>query len=101
MIAEELRTARGGLDLRPGVAARCTRNGGCGWEGVPTYIRGRASTLCPSCEGADVGLRIGPGYDDLSEEIDAEAKRRSLPKVGRNEPCPCGSGKKSKRCCYT
>lgn len=22
----------------------------------------------------------------------------ALPKVGRNEPCPCGSGKKSKRC---
>jgi uncharacterized protein len=21
------------------------------------------------------------------------------PKVGRNQPCPCGSGKKSKRCC--
>ena len=21
-------------------------------------------------------------------------------KVGRNEPCPCGSGKKYKRCCY-
>lgn len=25
---------------------------------------------------------------------------RSGPKVGRNEPCPCGSGKKYKRCCY-
>jgi preprotein translocase subunit SecA len=25
--------------------------------------------------------------------------RRSLPKVGRNEPCPCGSGKKYKNCC--
>jgi preprotein translocase subunit SecA len=25
--------------------------------------------------------------------------RRSLPKVGRNEPCPCGSGKKFKNCC--
>jgi preprotein translocase subunit SecA len=25
--------------------------------------------------------------------------RRQLPKVGRNEPCPCGSGKKSKHCC--
>lgn len=23
----------------------------------------------------------------------------SLPKVGRNDPCPCGSGKKYKRCC--
>jgi len=25
--------------------------------------------------------------------------RRSQPKVGRNEPCPCGSGKKYKQCC--
>lgn len=25
--------------------------------------------------------------------------RRFWPKVGRNEPCPCGSGKKYKRCC--
>jgi len=25
--------------------------------------------------------------------------KRELPKVGRNEPCPCGSGKKFKQCC--
>jgi len=25
--------------------------------------------------------------------------RRSTPKVGRNDPCPCGSGKKFKNCC--
>jgi preprotein translocase subunit SecA len=25
--------------------------------------------------------------------------RRDTPKVGRNEPCPCGSGKKFKACC--
>ncbi len=25
--------------------------------------------------------------------------RRSQPRIGRNEPCPCGSGKKYKRCC--
>jgi SEC-C motif-containing protein len=24
---------------------------------------------------------------------------RSVPKVGRNDPCPCGSGKKYKQCC--
>lgn len=24
---------------------------------------------------------------------------RSEPTVGRNDPCPCGSGKKYKRCC--
>lgn len=25
---------------------------------------------------------------------------RTSPKVGRNDPCPCGSGRKYKRCCY-
>ncbi|MCX7765566.1 MAG: SEC-C metal-binding domain-containing protein, partial [Candidatus Sumerlaeia bacterium] len=25
--------------------------------------------------------------------------RRQGPKIGRNEPCPCGSGKKYKKCC--
>jgi uncharacterized protein YecA (UPF0149 family) len=27
------------------------------------------------------------------------AENSSRPRVGRNEPCPCGSGKKYKRCC--
>lgn len=25
--------------------------------------------------------------------------RREGPKLGRNDPCPCGSGKKAKKCC--
>ena len=29
----------------------------------------------------------------------AAQARRSTDKVGRNDPCPCGSGKKYKRCC--
>ena len=24
---------------------------------------------------------------------------RTIPKVGRNDPCPCGNGKKFKKCC--
>lgn len=28
-----------------------------------------------------------------------ETVRREGPKVGRNDPCPCGSGKKYKKCC--
>ncbi|MFT5370459.1 MAG: hypothetical protein ACI8V2_005441 [Candidatus Latescibacterota bacterium] len=28
-----------------------------------------------------------------------ETIRKTLPKVGRNDPCPCGSGKKYKKCC--
>ncbi len=28
-----------------------------------------------------------------------ETVRRDEPKIGRNDPCPCGSGKKFKKCC--
>jgi uncharacterized protein len=28
-----------------------------------------------------------------------ETVRRATPKVGRNDPCPCGSGRKFKQCC--
>ncbi len=30
---------------------------------------------------------------------EAEPVRNTGPKVGRNDPCPCGSGKKYKKCC--
>ncbi|MGF6769597.1 uncharacterized protein P3T18_002067 [Paraburkholderia sp. GAS199] len=29
----------------------------------------------------------------------SSAAQRTEPKVGRNDPCPCGSGKKFKKCC--
>ena len=36
------------------------------------------------------------GYDGEAAET---APAPATPKVGRNDPCPCGSGKKYKRCC--
>ncbi|MFC1709097.1 preprotein translocase subunit SecA [Candidatus Omnitrophota bacterium] len=33
------------------------------------------------------------------KEAPAPTVKRDQPKVGRNEPCPCGSGKKYKKCC--
>jgi len=38
------------------------------------------------------------GAADGGEEAKKEPKRREAPKVGRNDPCPCGSGKKYKKC---
>ena len=32
-------------------------------------------------------------------ETPIETYRRETPKIGRNDPCPCGSGKKYKKCC--
>ena len=40
--------------------------------------------------------------DVVSEAADQLAKpkpKRTGPKVGRNDPCPCGSGEKYKKCC--
>jgi preprotein translocase subunit SecA len=38
--------------------------------------------------------------DDASRnEFEAEPATPSHQKTGRNDPCPCGSGKKYKRCC--
>jgi len=60
---------------------------------------------------SDVWSSIREGYDDeadqlrdawLSADVEASADRvpfRRPPKIGRNEPCPCGSGSKYKRCC--
>jgi hypothetical protein len=47
---------------------------------------------------------LGDNFDPDSFSVD-EVNRRFEPlqrhrqKVGRNEPCPCGSGKKFKKCC--
>ena len=43
-------------------------------------------------------------YDGFEQEREVETgsistSRRSKPKIGRNTPCPCGSGKKYKNCC--
>lgn len=37
--------------------------------------------------------------DDLRHGHERLDPYRASPKVGRNEPCPCGSGRKYKRCC--
>jgi hypothetical protein len=38
-------------------------------------------------------------YDPPPPPPSFETIRRDSPRIGRNEPCPCGSGKKFKKCC--
>jgi preprotein translocase subunit SecA len=40
----------------------------------------------------------GPSLDDLREQAAERPLTRAAPKIGRNDPCPCGSGKKFKQC---
>ncbi|MBL8513379.1 MAG: UPF0149 family protein [Betaproteobacteria bacterium] len=48
-------------------------------------------------------LGVMPAFAGMYRALDGAADRapvtRAEPKVGRNDPCPCGSGKKFKKCC--
>ncbi len=37
----------------------------------------------------------------ISGELNPKGPQRHVTKVGRNDPCHCGSGKKAKKCCGT
>ena len=51
--------------------------------------------------GSFSGSGHGMGPTALSSRSRPENAQvvRTVPKVGRNDPCPCGSGKKYKHCC--
>lgn len=40
---------------------------------------------------------IAPSF--VASKIRVDGQQQKKKKIGRNEPCPCGSGKKYKRCC--
>ena len=52
---------------------------------------------------ADVsGKKASDVVSEAAQAVEARAKAKPVrtgPKVGRNDPCPCGSGKKYKQCC--
>ena len=37
--------------------------------------------------------------NNFSQEQNKKFNELSMKKIGRNEPCPCNSGKKYKHCC--
>jgi len=44
------------------------------------------------------GGGTAPAAAQPAAPAEAQPVRRAEPKVGRNDPCPCGSGKKFKKC---
>ncbi len=78
--------------------------GGCP-KSRPGQNPANLSVLCPDWR---LFYRHTLGrFQKLAAEIKAERKRNAIPQntagrtTGRNNPCPCGSGKKYKKCCGT
>jgi preprotein translocase subunit SecA len=57
----------------------------------------RAPVALPSRRAANVNYSYGAAASG-GQDARVETVHRSAPKVGRNDPCPCGSGKKYKKC---
>ena len=54
----------------------------------------------PSSQSRPAASSSSGSQQESSTEITMDLQpRREAPKVGRNDPCPCGSGKKFKSCC--
>jgi len=53
----------------------------------------------PHRERASFRKIEGKWYFVDGKEINAPPARHEGPRIGRNDPCPCGSGKKYKKCC--
>ena len=58
--------------------------------GMPSFVRRRAQRWAYH---SDRRTDRGPA-------VLAPAVAAGRPTVGRNDPCPCGSGKKFKKCCH-
>jgi len=52
-----------------------------------------------SARGDLLGNSLEPQHNGGRDGFDPPLPFRAPPKIGRNEPCPCGSGKKYKKCC--
>lgn len=58
----------------------------------PVFPGGYYYDAYPQAKKAAQGTLINEGFED-------EPYVRTARKIGRNDPCPCGSGKKYKHCC--
>jgi SWIM/SEC-C metal-binding protein len=79
-----------------------------GTEKRPIILRvrtmARAEQVAAACDAHGIHFILGIEPDkpedigDLERAVQAQPVR-AVVKVGRNDPCPCGSGRKFKRCC--
>jgi preprotein translocase subunit SecA len=72
-------------------------------KNVPQQTLHQAASAFGGTSTASSGGAQAKASDVVSEAAAAVAEKakpvRTGPKVGRNDPCPCGSGKKYKHCC--
>lgn len=67
--------------------------------GVPVTAPRRRWNFNDEAYGEEEFEEEGTGQENETNDGEPQTPFIAPPKVGRNEPCPCGSGKKYKKCC--
>ncbi len=83
---EILKTVKGGPDDQEGTV-----------EFVASFTEGGARQQ--HHELSSFGRAGGAWYFMTGKPLPPRPSVRQTPKAGRNDPCPCGSGRKFKKCC--
>ena len=78
-------------------SARWSRGSCCTRASPPCGVRSRRRAMCARARPGDEDDDAGAGGSAGAGAATA-TQQRTVKKVGRNQPCPCGSGKKYKRC---
>jgi preprotein translocase subunit SecA len=68
------------------------------FAGIKTAAARKLTFNDPSSAGASAFARNAEPREARGGTDEVQTVRREGPKVGRNDPCPCGSGKKYKKC---
>ena len=112
---EQLAFGQAKLDKLPRYCRECTAramcNGGCPKDRIMQTPDGETGLnyLCagykrffkhcsPQMTRLAALRRAGQPLEGLMKMVQAE-EVKGVPKTGRNDPCPCGSGRKYKKCC--
>ncbi len=72
---------------------------GSTWSNQTAHHEESESTMRSAAAGDDIAQQQQDAIDGTQADRRREPIRNTQPKVGRNDPCPCGSGKKYKKCC--
>ncbi len=95
-------------EVRPDVASELTR-----LVAFPALFADTEASLAASKEPAMLKAGMGDVFEVMlvpalnayaalgrdSARVERLVEQSAKPKTGRNDPCPCGSGKKFKKCC--
>ncbi len=92
-------------DIRASIARKLFAVRAESFQQSPRQVRGPSNAVAQHADmqmigggGAEGGRAPSGGGAATATMPERATVQRSVPKVGRNDPCPCGSGKKYKYC---